>query len=171
MKNLRSKRNIGGFICWTLLFAILVLFSACKSEEKSEVQEKAEKTETEAMEVLSIQRLVPIFGQASAERSGISDVSQTQEQLLINYHFYISDLSQFDAELGIDLAPKIQKFYEEFKRPDRIAFDIYVPTSGEELWRQYASFFVTRKLIEETNWTEILTSDFLRVVEGFRYYD
>jgi uncharacterized protein YcfL len=171
MNNLRSQRNIDGIICWTLLVAILVLFSSCKSGEKAETQEKAEKTKTEVMEVLSVQKLVPIFGEASGETSGISDVSQTQEKLLINYHFYTVDLSQFDEEIGIDLAPKIQKFYEEFKGPNRVAFEVYVPTSGEDLWKQYAFFSVTRKLIEETNWTDFLMSDFLRVVEGLKYYD
>ncbi len=80
-----------------------MLFTSCKSSEKAETQEKiAEKKETGEMEVLSLQKLVPNFGEPSAERSSIFDLSQTQEEILISYHFYIADLSQFDEEIGID---------------------------------------------------------------------
>ncbi|HUU52599.1 MAG TPA: hypothetical protein VMW92_06195 [Candidatus Heimdallarchaeota archaeon] len=171
MRNLYSKQIIGSFFCWTLVFLILVLFSACKSSEKAEAEGKVEKEEKGVTEIVSVKKLIPIFGEATGTQSGISDLSQTHEELLISYHLYIADMSNFDEEIGSDLAPKIQKFYEEFKTLYRLAFRVYVPRSGEEPWRQYIFFVVTRKLIEQTEWTNLLAVEFLQVVEDLKYYD
>lgn len=171
MRNLKSKQIIGNFLCWTLIFLILVVFSVCKSSEKEEEKAAAEKEEKRATEILSVEKLIPIFGESTGTNSGISDLSQSQGELLISYNLYIADMSNFDEEIGEDLAPKIQKFYEELRTPDRVAFRVYVPDSGEEPWRQYVFFVVTRKLVEQTEWTNLLAIEFLRVVENVKYYE
>jgi hypothetical protein len=170
MVNIKSKKITGSFVCWTLMFLFLVLFSMCKSSEKTEAEE-VEKEEKAATEILSVEKLIPIFGDTTGTHSGIFDLSQSQEELLISYNFYISEISEFDEEIGTDMAPKIQKFYEEFKTPDRVAFRVYVPGSGEEPWRQYVFFVVTRKLVEQTEWTNLLAIEFLRTVEELKYYE
>lgn len=171
MRNPTSKQKIGNFICWILIFLIFVLFSVCKSSEKEEEKAAVEKAEKRATEILSVGKLIPIFGESTETQSGISDLSQSQEEILISYNLYIADMSKFDEEIGTDMAPKIQKFYEEFKTPDRVAFRVYVPGSGEEPWRQYVFFVVTRKLVEQTEWTDLLAIEFLRVVEEVKYYE
>jgi hypothetical protein len=171
MRNLKSKQLIGNFLCWTLVFMILVLFSVCKSGEKEEEKAAAEKEEESAAEILSVEKLVPIFGESTGTQSGIFDLSKSQEELLISYNLYVADMSNFDEEIGTDMAPKIQKFYEEFTSPDRVAFRVYVPDSGDEPWKQYVFFVVTRKLVEQTEWTNLLAIEFLRVVEEVKYYE
>ena len=171
MKNLKSKQIIGNFLCWTLVFFILMFVCVCKSSENAKAEEEAEKEEKEEAEVLSVEKLIPIFGESTGNQSGIYDLSQSQEEPLISYNLYIVDMSNFDEEIGEDLAPKIQKFYKEFKTPDRVAFRVYVPDSGEEPWRQYVFFVVTRKLVEQTEWTNLLAIEFLKVVEELKYYE
>ncbi len=171
MANLKSKQIIISFVCCTLVFLILVLFTVCKSSEKAEAEGEAEKEEEGVTEILSVKKLIPIFGKTAETNSGISDVSQTQEELLISYHLYIVDMSNFDEEIGLDLAPKIQKFYKEFNTPDRVAFRVYVPGSGMEPWRQYVFFVATRKLVEQTEWTNLLATEFLQVVKELKYYE
>ena len=171
MVNPKSNKITGSFVCWTLVFLILVLFSVCKSSDKAKAEEEAEKEEKGAMKILSVEELVPIFGESTGESSGIFDLSQTQEELLISYNFYILEMSEFDEEIGLDLAPKIHKFYKELKTPDRVAFRVYVPDSGLEPWRQYVFFVVNRKLVEETDWTNLSEIEFLRVVEELKYYE
>ncbi len=171
MRNLKRKQIIGNFLCWTLVFLILVLFSLCKSSEKAEEKGAEEKVEKSAMEILSVEKLIPIFGESTGTQSGISDLSQSEEEILINYNLYVADMSKFDEEIGTDMAPKIQKFYEEFKTPDRVAFRVFVPSSEEEPWKQYVFFVVTRKLVEQTEWNNLLAIEFLRAVEELKYYE
>lgn len=171
MGNLKSKQIMSSFVCWTLVFLTLLLFSVCKSSEKAKTEEEAEKEEKGVTEVLSLEKLIPIFGESTQTQSGIADLSQSQEELLISYNLYLVDMSNFDEEIGEDLAPKIQKFYGVFKTPERLAFRVYVPDSGEVPWKQYLFFAVTRKLVEQTDWTNLLATDFLRVVEEVKYYE
>jgi len=169
MRNLKSKQLISNFFYWTLIFLILVLFSVCKSSEKEKEKAAAEKIEEREKEILSVGKLIPIFGESTGTQSGISDLSQSQEEILISYNLYIADMSKFDEEIGRDMAPKVQKFYEEFDTPDRVAIRVFVPGSGEEPWRQYVFFVVTRKLVKQTEWTNLLAIEFLRVVENVKY--
>ncbi len=170
MRNLKSKQAISRFVCWTLVFFILIVLSVCKSGEETKAEE-AEKEREGVTELLSLEKLIPIFGESTGNHSGIFDLSQTQEELLISYNLYIADMGNFDEEIGADLAPKIQKFYEAFKTPDRVAFRVYVPDSGEARWKQYVFFVVTRNLVEKTSWTNLLAIEFLRVVEELKYYE
>jgi hypothetical protein len=48
---------------------------------------------------------------------------------------------------------------------------VYVPDSGETPWKPYVFFVVTRKLVEQTDWTNLLAIDFLKVVEEVKYYE
>lgn len=133
MRNPKSKQLTGNFFCLTLIFLILVLFSVCKSNDKEQEKAAEKKVEKRATEILSVEKLIPVFGESTGTQSGISDLSKSQEEILISYNLYIADMSKFDEEIGTDMASKIQKFYEEFKTPDRVAFRVFVPDSGRSL--------------------------------------
>jgi hypothetical protein len=143
----------------------------CKSGEKEAVEEKASKEEKGEVEILSVEQLIPIFGESTGTESGIVDVYQDQEELLISYNLYVVDEDGIDEEIGLDLAPKIRKFYEKFKTYDSVAFKVFVPDSGEEGWKPYVYFVMNRKLVEQTNWTDLLETDFLKVVKELKYYE
>lgn len=157
--NSRSKQLIGFFSIVILIFLVLVFSEACKSEEIPE------------LEIIPLSTFYSIFGEAKDTNSGVYDVEQTDKENLISYHFYLEELSEFDREIGIELAPKIKEFYKKVKEADRVAFRIYVPRMAEFPWKPYVFFVVTRKLIEETDWTELLDAGLLEVVMDVKYYE
>jgi hypothetical protein len=144
-------------------FLLLTFLGACKSEEKME-------EENEGV-IISKDMLIPVFGQGEGTVSGLLGFEQTGNELKISYYYFIEDMTYFDEEIERDLAPKIQKMYQDIPEIDRVAFTIYVPTLSEEPYKPYVSFAVTRKLVEKTDWDNLLELEFFNVVEDVKYYD
>jgi hypothetical protein len=147
-----------------MMSLLLICFlGACKSEEKME-----EKNE---MTIISKDMLIPVFGEGEGSASGILDVSQDPNELKISYYFFTEDMSRFDEEIEGVLAPKIQEIYRTIPELDRVAFTIYIPALGETPHKPYVSFVVTRKLVEETDWDNLMELEFFNVVEDVKYYE
>jgi hypothetical protein len=143
-----------------LLASALIVLSACGRSEQEPV-----------MQLLTLEELTPIFGDAAQGGSGIADVSQTEYEILITYNFDNLDLPEFDEELGFDLAPKIIKFHDTLPHPDRMVFNVRIPDESEEGWRPYVSFMLTDKIIEETEWTDLMQRNLLQVAMDVKYDD
>lgn len=142
---------------------LIAFLGACKSEEKKE--------EESEMLVISKEMLVPIFGEGEGSVSGLMDVEQSSTELKISYYFFIEDISVFDEEIESDLAPKIQELYAKRPEVDRVVFTVYVPEMGETPYKPYVSFATTRKLVEETNWADLLELEFFDVVLDVKYFE
>jgi hypothetical protein len=155
----RSKQLIGFFSIGILVLLGLVFSEVCKSKDKGDLK------------IIPLSTFYSIFGEAEDTTSGVIDVGQTDNGILISYHFYVEDLSDFEREIGLDLAPKIKEFYKKIEEADKVDFTIYVPQMDESLWRPYVSFEVTRKLIDETDWTRFLDTELLEVVLNVKYYE
>lgn len=158
-----TKRNlcvVAGLVVVVFFMAFLV---ACKSEEKME--EKGEAIE------ITKEMLTPIFGDAEGLVTGIMDVEQTMDDLQISYFLSIEDMSNFDDEIERALAPKIPELYKKFPEIDRTVFTINVPQAGEPPYRPYVSFALDRKLVEETEWSNLLELEFFEVVKDVKYFD
>jgi hypothetical protein len=149
-----------------LSFLVLLSVTACQKGENIEAQ--AEET---AAAPIPAPDLYSILGKAEAQNSGAFDVQKGAEETLVVYHFYATDLSNFDKDFGQALAPKIQELFKQLKDIDLVVFDVYVPSEGTEPWRPYVHFAVTRKIIEETDWTKLLDVDFFQVVQDLKYSD
>jgi hypothetical protein len=155
--NSKSKQLIGFFSIVILVLLGLVFSETCKSKDD--------------LAIIPLSTFYSIFGEAEGTTSGVSEVGQTDNGILISYHFYVEDLSDFESEIGLDLAPKIKEFYKKIEEADRVDFTIYVPQMDELLWKPYVSFAVTRKLIDETDWTEFLDTELLEAVLDVKYYE
>ena len=99
------------------------------------------------------------------------DVQKGVEETLVVYHYYATDLGSFDKDFGQALAPKLRELYKKLKDIDRVAFDVFIPSEGVEPWRPYVHFTVTRKIMEETDWTKLLDVDFFQTVLDLKYSD
>ena len=165
---MRKNRKINGLVFPLLLgFLLVSFFTACKSEEKSE-----ERMDEEIVPmVISKDMLVPVLGVGEGSVSGLLDVEQGSDELKISYYYFIEDMAYFDEEIERDLAPKIQKMYENIPELDRVAFTIYIPTLDEEPYKPYVSFVVTRDLVEKTDWMNLMELEFFKVVMDVKYYD
>jgi hypothetical protein len=154
---------------WSLacLFAagllIASLGTACKAE-KEEVAEPGEKL------AMSADTLVPIMGRGEGSRSGVLDATYDESGLIVSYYLSIDNQDEFAAKIGADLAPKLKELYAEYENIDRAQFTINIPAQAEPAWKPYASFVVTRKIMKETDWTNLLDEDFLKVVEDLKYF-
>ena len=115
-------------------------------------------------EEISVDTLAAVLGKSQDANSGISELSKTPEGLVINYHLYLPEQKDFDALIGADLAPKIQKLYRTFKTIDRVTFNVETGVMADPPSLQpYCSFEMTRRIYEETNWTNLLARDLFKV--------
>ncbi len=160
MRSLKNEKSIAIFV-FLVLGVILIAFSAsCKKVEKKTSERLA----------ISQEMLIPIFGDPKDGKSGVVDVSETDEGLILAYHFATEEISDFDDDIGRDLGPKIREFYKQFPQVDRVTFGVSIPTTDNELgWKGYVSFVMTRKLVTETDWTTIIDDDLLRVALEVKY--
>ena len=162
----RNNLRILGFlalIIWATFF-----MSACKGKEKAEAP-ATEKTGLQA-EDISLDTISAVLGKPEAEKSGIFDLGKSENELQIVYHFYTPEPKDIDDDIGADLASKIQELYKKFKTVDRVAFAIHVFHAGLSVeWKPYCTFVMTRKVINETNWTDLLATEFFKVVLELKY--
>ena len=172
---MRSKRVMRVLGLLLLGFAVIFILNACsKAEEQAKAEKKADNQEAAAMkfedESMTLQTLRPIFGEAKDAESGIYDAIFSDNELFISYRFYTTEASEIDDDIGLELAPRIEKFYNTFKSPDRIVFGIYVSrpdNSGR--WDPYCSFVVTRQIIKQSEWTTLIAKEFFKFVKDLKY--
>jgi hypothetical protein len=132
--------------------------SACNSNPKEE-------NAAPAAEVVDLASVTPVLGKAEGEKSGLFDLEKAGVELQVSYHFYTTETSDINDDIGAEIAPKIRELYKKFKTIDRIVFSVQVPRPASlDQWKSYCSFATTRKIIEETDWTNLLATDFFRVV-------
>ncbi len=117
-------------------------------------------------EVLGIDALRPVLGEARDDVSGILDVTGDAKELVVTYRYYDVDLKNYDDDMVTEMAPKIQALYKKFKTVDRVVFKITANdpvTPG--LWKPFLNFTITRKIENKIQWSGILAVDFLKAVE------
>jgi hypothetical protein len=154
-----DKKKTLTVMAFLALGVVLVAFTASCT--------KAKEPNREAVEMST---LIPIFGESKETTSGVVDVEQTPEELDIFYHFNPGELTEFDEAIGEDLTPKIRELYKKVGYIDRVVFDVSVPArTADTGWEHYVSFAVTRKLIEQTDWTELPDKSLLRVALEVQY--
>lgn len=160
MRILKNEKSIALFV-FLVLGVILIAFSAsCKKVEKKAPERLA----------ISEEMLIPIFGDPKDAKSGVVDASETDEGLILAYHFATEETAAFDDDIGRDMGPKIREFYKQFPQVDRVAFGVSIPTTANELgWKDYVSFVMTRKLVTETDWTTIIDDDLLKLALEVKY--
>jgi hypothetical protein len=147
-----------------LSLAMAAFLGACKGKAVEEAKPLA------PAEVVSLDTLKPILGEAKDDVSGILDVTKDEGEVMVSYRYYDADLANIDNDMVTDLAPKIQALYKNFKTLDRVVFQISVNGMTPAEWKPYSSFALTRKIVGEIQWSGILAEDFLRsVLEHQRY--
>jgi hypothetical protein len=170
MRHHRFPRFLSFFI-----LAVLAAFSltACQRSEKTAAPAPvSEKAAAPPAEELTLETLSSVLGKAEAENSGLFELTRGENEWIVTYHFYEARTKGMEERFGPDLAPKIQALYKKFKTIDRVMFkvDVFARRDAVE-WRPYCSFVTTRKLIDETNWTNLLLKDFFKVVLELKYID
>jgi uncharacterized protein YcfL len=157
-----------------LLLGLLAAFAmtGCKGKESSQASIQAPAIEKPAVpsDEITMDSVAAILGRAGADQSGIFAFNKSGEELQVTYHFYRLHQRRMEPFIGPDLAPKIQALYKKFPSIDRVFFrvDAFIRTDDIQ-WKPYCTFVTTRKLMQETNWTNLLAKDFFEVVLELKY--
>jgi hypothetical protein len=157
----KTMRTLIGPALGLFVLAGLVLAgtAACRAEKSA-----ASKTRVIIEEPVTLAALLPVFGDAKDTKSGLADFSQSDTEIVVSYHLYLADLTNADKEIARDLAPKIRRLYGHFGSVDRARFEVLVPDlSSPDDWNPYVSFALTRKIVRETGWSDLLDTDLLSV--------
>ncbi len=146
-----------------VLFISFALFS-CKSD--------TEASKGAAQENITLAALADVMGKAGAQHSGIFDLTQSEGELFIVYHFYTIEQKDIDDDVGVEIGPKIRDLYKKFKTLDHVYFDVDVWRSGVDSdWTSYCHFLMTRAVFDKTNWTGVLDTEFFKTVLDLKYND
>ncbi len=147
-----------------LSVTMLALLAACQKKAVEEAKPAAPE------EALSLASLQPILGEAKDDMPGVLEVGEGQGDVAISYRYYDADAQNIDNDMVTELAPKIQALYKHFKTLDKVAFQITVNGATPGEWKPYSRFVLTRKIVEETQWSGLMAEDFLKsVLELHRY--
>jgi hypothetical protein len=147
-----------------LSLTMVVFLGACKGKAVEEAKPLV------PAEVVSLDTLKPIFGEAMDDMSGVQDVSVDPEEVVISYRYFDADLQDIDNDLVTELAPKIQALYKDFKTVDKVIFQVSVNTEAPGEYKPYSSFALTRKIVDEIEWSGLLAEDFFRTVLDHKRY-
>jgi hypothetical protein len=157
-----SAKSIGIAILALMLVGAL---AACKGKKGEELQPVAEQEE------FTLDVLKPVLGEAIEDNSGVLDVTGDANELIVSYRYYDADQMNMDDDLVKELGPKIEALYAKFKTLDRVVFQVTTnnPLAPGE-WKPFANFAVNRKIVDELEWSGILTADFFKnVIELKRF--
>jgi hypothetical protein len=155
------------FIGIALLALMIVGFlGGCKGKKSDELKPVAEQ------EVFTLDTLKPVLGEARDDASGILDVTGNAGELIISYRYYDVDLKNYDDDMVKELAPKIEAMYKKFKGLDRVVFQL---TTNNPLipgqWKHFVNFALNRKIVEQVEWSGVLTADFFKHVIELNRFD
>ncbi|MCX6568584.1 MAG: hypothetical protein NT147_05990 [Candidatus Aminicenantes bacterium] len=162
MKDVRYRQNIAAAML--LSVAMIAFLGACKGKAVEEAKSVV------PAEIVSLETLKPVLGEAKDDVSGVLDVTQNEGEVVLNYRYYDADLQNIDNDMVTELAPKIQALYKDFGSLDRVVFRISINSAIPGEWKLYSGFALTRKIVGELQWSGILAEDFLRAaLEHQRY--
>jgi hypothetical protein len=158
--------RIGGLV---LLVASLGAFLAvCKGK----TAEEAGPAPAESQPVVfSLNAAKVVLGTAVDDQSGLMDLSQDEQGFTLAYRYYDTDLQNIDVDMAADLAPKIEKLYQDFKSLDHVVFQISVNSETPGEWKPYVSFAMNRKTADEIDWSGLLSERFLQSVLDLQRYE
>ncbi len=152
---MRRKALVLAFGALVLAALVAVSLPACKGKAGA----------TAGSEEISVSTVAAVLGAAEGTNPGISELSKTPDGLVINYHLYLPERKDADALIGTDLTPKIQRLYKTFKSIDRVTFTVETGVAADPASLQpYRSFAMTRRIYEETDWTNLLAQDLFKKV-------
>ena len=165
MKNAVSRpaKLIGIAVLALMIAGSLAACKGKKSEALKPVDEQ---------DVYTLDALKPVLGEAREDNSGVLDVTGDANELIISYRYYDADQQNYDDDMVKELGPKIEELYVKFKKLDRVVFQLTTnnPLSPGE-WKPYVNFALNRKMVDELDWSGILSGDFFKSVIELQRFD
>ncbi len=123
-------------------------------------------------ETLNVETLTSVLGKAEDAASGVLDVTGGATEVIVTYRYYDLDLKNYDEDMVNEMTPKIEALYKKFKSLDRVVFHVITNnpiTLGE--WKPFVNFTLTRKIVQEIQWSGILARDFFKNIIEVKRFD
>jgi hypothetical protein len=166
--DMKNAASLSAKLVGIAILALMIVgaLAACKAKKGEELKPVAEQ------DLITLDALKPILGDAREDSSGVLDVTGDANELIISYRYYDADASNYDDDMVKELGPKIEVLYAKFKTLDRAVFELTTnnPQSPGE-WKPYANFAVNRKMVNELEWSGILTGDFFKNIIELNRFD
>jgi hypothetical protein len=160
MHYVRHAGRLAGIVVLAIVTAAAV--GGCKKQNPAETAAQSKPIDMESLSAA--------MGRADGANSGLADFVRSGDSLRLTYHLYVPQGSDFDDYIGADMAPKIKKLYDDFKRIDKVTFVVETADSAMPAdWKPYCSFSMTREVAEKTNWTGLLGRDLFKVCKEITY--
>jgi hypothetical protein len=154
--SVRHRATRFGVLC--LAFLSLAVLAACKGKKVEPAQAVVNAEE------IRVDDLKPILGESADDASGVTDCTEGDGIFIISYRYFDADRQNIDDDMVTEMAPKIQALYKKYPKLDRVRFQIDVNSMTPGVWEPYVSFVLTRKIVDDTQWSGLLSEDFLRNV-------
>jgi hypothetical protein len=152
-----------------LFLAAVLMFSLSACKQKAKPDEAVREVGIEPTQV-TVDSVAAVMGKAGADKSGVFDVGKGERDVQIIYHFYTTEPKDIDDDIGREMGPKIRDLYKKFKTIHRVEFLINILDPDKHVdWVPYCTFAITRKVMDETDWTKLLDDDFFKVVQELKY--
>lgn len=147
-------------ILLTSLLAILIVGCSSNNNVSNLTSEEAIK------QVLGTQ-------QGKDKDSGVTKVEKDGSEYVVTYNFFPAGVSDFNSELGVELAQKIKQLYEDNKQIDKLQFVCYGPYEddyGNITWKPVVSFKVNRAIFSKINWDNFSDTNLIKIVEDVQQF-
>jgi hypothetical protein len=136
----------------------IILAAACRGK-------KEEPAGGAAAGPITLDEVKSVLGTANDFASGVVDVTQGNDELIIAYRYYDADLENYETDFASEMAPRIQALYKRFKTLDRLHLQVTSNTgTTPNLWQPFTEFVLDRKTVEEIHWTGFLARYLLDLV-------
>lgn len=115
-----------------------------------------------------------IFGRPDRmEESGAVMVEYQQPDCIIHYNFYPRGKSEYEKELGLELASKLKKLFEKDERIGNVfvtIFGLFTDTYGNTGWKPVLYFEFDRETFNSISWNRLIKQDLLEVVKNLKWF-
>jgi hypothetical protein len=170
MKTSHKPLKIGKLIFALALIGPVVALAPAACKTNAPTAAAVAETSAAPAEGIDLAAVTEVLGKPGLDSPGVYNLVKGDTEYWIVYQFFTRESKDIDDDIGRDLGPKIQALYEKFKALDRVHFvvDVYYADSSTA-WQPYCSFAMTRKVFNETDWTNLLSDDLFKVVLDLKY--
>lgn len=144
--------------------------AAAETQRQPTSQQQAKQQATDVA-----QQVLAAIGTAPDDQSSgaVSAKLEGKGRVLLGYRHYPLSAKNINNEIGIMLAPKLRKAFEQHSDLQAVTVNVYAPFQdqyGNTTWEKYVTFTFDRELYEKINWDNFPTRNLLQVAKDVEWH-
>jgi hypothetical protein len=168
--SIRRIYLIGMSIILVLTWSVLA--GACKKEAEEPEPKPEVQTATGEATTAPITKamITDVFGEAGPDASGVYSLEKEGGEINLTYHYIYESDKGMDEQIGEDLMPKLQRFFEKHEHIKELGFVIYTSPMDEDAeLKPYVSFTVNHVTFDDVEWADFPAADLFKIVDNLHY--